>query len=200
MCPHARRRNRDGTYQLRWSCDRPKWLSIIEENEMPGGNFLRISTIAAVLLLCSGSARTNEVRHLKLEEAVRLALEQNRTLKMARLKVKENEFRKGEARSDYFPTITNQSNALHISELQNVVIPQGALGNDDILKFADVQRVGLVRDCGEVIGPRFTLPKFIFLDFQACHLERAVLFQSQTNRFLELEMPHFVCPSRTGAE
>ena len=95
---------------------------------MTGGNSLRISTIAAVLLLCCGSALTNEVRHLKLEEAVRLALEQNRTLKMARLKIKENEFRKGEARSDYFPTITNQSNALHISELQNVVIPQGALG------------------------------------------------------------------------
>ncbi len=57
---------------------------------MTAGNSLRISTIAAVLLLCSGSARTNEVRHLKLEEAVRLALEQNRTLKMARLKIKEN--------------------------------------------------------------------------------------------------------------
>src|SRR5258707_14611694 len=90
---------------------------------MTGGNSLRISTIAAVLLLCSGSARTNEVRRLKLEEAVRLALEQNRTLKMARLKIKENEFRKGEARSDYFPTITNQSNALQSSACENFVIP-----------------------------------------------------------------------------
>src|SRR5260370_18597561 len=95
---------------------------------MSGGNSRGISTSAAVLLLCAGWGRTNEVRRLKLEEAVRLALEQNRTLKMARLKIKENEFRKGEARSDYFPTITNQSNALHISELQNVVIPQEALG------------------------------------------------------------------------
>jgi outer membrane protein TolC len=70
-----------------------------------------------------------EVRHLKLDEAVRLAIQQNRMLRIARLKVKENEAKKSEARSDYFPVITNQSNALHISELQNIVLPAGALGS-----------------------------------------------------------------------
>src|SRR5262249_36426026 len=89
---------------------------------------LRIPAVAAVFLLCGNSAFTKEVRHLKLTEAVRLAVEQNRTLKIARFKVKENEERKAEARSDYFPTITNQSNALHISELQDITIPAGSLG------------------------------------------------------------------------
>jgi outer membrane protein TolC len=84
---------------------------------------------SALALFCAMATFSNEVRHLKLEEAVRLALEQNRVLKIARLKVKESEERKDAARSDYFPTITNQSNVLHISELQNVVIPAGALGN-----------------------------------------------------------------------
>jgi outer membrane protein TolC len=85
--------------------------------------------VATVLaLLFSTSTFANEVRHLKLEEAVRLALEQNRTLKIARFRVKETEERKASARSDYFPTITNQSNMLHISELQNVGISAGALG------------------------------------------------------------------------
>jgi outer membrane protein TolC len=95
---------------------------------MTRGNFLRISAIAGVLLLCTTSALTARVLHITLAEAVRLALAQNRTLKIARLKIQENEQRKQGARSDYFPTITNQSSALHISELQNISIPPGALG------------------------------------------------------------------------
>ncbi len=90
--------------------------------------FLRILATAGVFLLCTTSALTDEVRHLKLSEAVRLAIEQNRALKIARFKVQENEHRKEGARSDYFPVITNQSNALHISELQNLSIPPGAFG------------------------------------------------------------------------
>ncbi len=92
------------------------------------GRSLRISAAAGVLLLCAASALRAEVRRLRLEEAVRLAVEQNRTLKIARLKVQENEHRREGARSSYFPTITNQSNALHISELQDFTIPPGALG------------------------------------------------------------------------
>ncbi len=89
---------------------------------------LRISATAAALVLCAASAVTAEVRRLRLAEAVRLAVEQNRTLKIARFKVQENERRKEGARSAYFPTITNQSNALHISELQDLSIPPGAFG------------------------------------------------------------------------
>src|SRR5258708_11755532 len=92
------------------------------------GKSLRISAAAGVLLLCAAPALRAEVRRLRLEEAVRLAVEQNRTLKIARFKVQENEHRKEGARSSYFPTITNQSNALHISELQNFTIPAAALG------------------------------------------------------------------------
>ena len=88
----------------------------------------RISAIALGLLLCSHSCLAGETRRLTLAEAVRLAIEQNRTLKIARLKVKENEYKKDAARSAYFPTITNESDALHISELQALPIPQGAFG------------------------------------------------------------------------
>jgi outer membrane protein TolC len=89
---------------------------------------LRILATAGVFLLCTTSALTDEVRHLKLSEAVRLALQQNRSLKIARLKVQESEHKKEGARSDYFPVITNQSNAVHINALQNVTIPAGGLG------------------------------------------------------------------------
>ena len=88
----------------------------------------RIFLVALGLLLCTHSSFAGEVRRLTLAEAVQLAIAQNRTLKIARLKITEGEFKKDAARSDYFPTITNQSNALHISELQTFTVPQGAFG------------------------------------------------------------------------
>ncbi len=49
-------------------------------------------------------------------------------LKIARLKVTENEQKKAGERSAYFPSITNQSNVLRVTELQNIGIPAGAFG------------------------------------------------------------------------
>jgi outer membrane protein TolC len=69
-----------------------------------------------------------DIRHLTLTEAVQLAIGQNRSLKIARLKVVENEQKKAGERSSYFPKITNQSNVLHVTELQNIGIPAGAFG------------------------------------------------------------------------
>jgi outer membrane protein TolC len=68
-------------------------------------------------------------RHLTLTEAVHLAVSQNRVLKIARLKVIEDEQKKAGQRSAYFPTITNQSNVLHLTELPFVAIPAGAFGH-----------------------------------------------------------------------
>ncbi len=95
---------------------------------MTGGTLRRMSAAAGVFLLCATSVLTAEARRLTLAEAVRLALEENRTLKIARFKIRESEQKKVAARSDYFPSITNQSSALHISQLQDVIVPQGALG------------------------------------------------------------------------
>ena len=69
-----------------------------------------------------------ETRHLTLTEAVHLAISQNHALKIARLKVAENEQKKAGDHSEYFPKISNQSNALYVTELQNIVIPAGGLG------------------------------------------------------------------------
>lgn len=96
---------------------------------MTGRNLLRLTAVAGVFLFCSSAALTDEVRHLKLAEAVHLALQQNRDLKIARLRVKENESKKAAAHSDYLPTITNQSNVLHITELQNITVPAGSFGS-----------------------------------------------------------------------
>jgi outer membrane protein TolC len=69
-----------------------------------------------------------EARQLTLPEAVRLALAQNRALKIARLKVVQDEQKKVAARSGYFPEIKNQSTAGRTTAESNIEIPTGAFG------------------------------------------------------------------------
>ena len=90
-------------------------------------DLFRIVVIAALAVAAPQYAA--EPRRLTLTEAVHLAIGQNHALKIARLKVIEEQQKKAGARSSYFPAITNQSNLLHITDLQNIVIPAGALGS-----------------------------------------------------------------------
>ena len=88
----------------------------------------RIMTMAALAIWLAVSNDGAEIRRLTLTEAVHLAISQNLGLKIARLKVTESEQKKAGERSAYFPSITNQSNALHVTDLQNIGIPAGTLG------------------------------------------------------------------------
>jgi len=95
---------------------------------MNRANLFRSLAIAGVAVALVVPQDAAEARRLTLTDAVHLAISQNRALKIARLKVIENEQRTAGEHSGYFPKITNQSNALHLTELQNIVIPAGALG------------------------------------------------------------------------
>jgi outer membrane protein TolC len=99
-----------------------------EENAMSFASLSRVSILAAIAGLSAAAQTLPEVRRLTLKEAVHLAVSQNRTLKIARLKVVENVQKKAAEHTAYFPTIKNESNAMHITELQNVGIPAGTLG------------------------------------------------------------------------
>ena len=89
---------------------------------------VRTLAIAGIAVFVAARLDAADALRLTLTEAVHLAIGQNRALKIARLKVAENEQKKAGEHSAYFPKVTNQSNALHITELQNIVIPAGALG------------------------------------------------------------------------
>jgi outer membrane protein TolC len=91
-------------------------------------NVLRTLTLAALAVLPAAPQQGAETRRITLTEAVHLAISQNHSLKIARFKVAENEQKKAGDHSAYFPQITNQSNILHITELENIVIPAGGLG------------------------------------------------------------------------
>jgi len=95
---------------------------------MNRANLFRTLTIAGLAVMSAANQDAAEARRLTLTEAVHLAISQNRALKIARLKVVENEQKKAGEHSAYFPAITNQSSALHITDLQNIVIPAGAFG------------------------------------------------------------------------
>jgi len=88
----------------------------------------RAMAMAGLAAFSAVAQNGREVRRLTLTDAVHLALSQNRAVKIARLKVVENEQKKAGERSEYFPKITNQSNLLHVTELQNIGIPAGAFG------------------------------------------------------------------------
>jgi len=89
---------------------------------------VRTLAIAGIGVLVATRLDAADALHLTLSEAVHLAISQNRALKIARLKVAENEQKKAGEHSAYFPKITNQSNLLHITDLENIVIPAGTLG------------------------------------------------------------------------
>ncbi len=91
--------------------------------------FLRTLAITTLAMQTAAPQYAADIRHLTLTGAVHLALSQNRALKIARLKVNEKERRKAGEHSAYFPGITNESNALRITELQFVEIPVGGFGN-----------------------------------------------------------------------
>jgi outer membrane protein TolC len=89
----------------------------------------RLLGFAGLALLGLPQTGLAEVRHITLQEAIHLAVNQNHAIKIARLKVEENQEKKAGERSSYFPSLTNQSNLLHVTDLETVAIPAGGFGH-----------------------------------------------------------------------
>jgi outer membrane protein TolC len=103
---------------------------------------LRIVSLAFLGVLTSVGQQAADVKRLTLTEAVRLAVSQNRDLKIARLRVEESRQKKAEARSSYFPAIKNTSTFLRTTSLENLQIPAGAFGsipNIGLVPYRNVQ-------------------------------------------------------------
>ena len=66
---------------------------------------------------------------MTLEEAVTLAVAQNSSIKIGSAKVRESREKRKSVRSDYFPHLSNESNAFNITQNQKVTIPAGSLGD-----------------------------------------------------------------------
>lgn len=66
---------------------------------------------------------------LTLDQAIDLALKQNRSVRLRALSVEQMQDKKDEARSDYLPQIKTSGSVLHLTELEGVEIAAGAFGN-----------------------------------------------------------------------
>jgi multidrug efflux pump subunit AcrB/outer membrane protein TolC len=83
---------------------------------------------AALIALSLGIGAHAQSRTITLDEAVALATKHNSAVTIAGERVKEMDAKVREARANYFPSLTNDSNAAHIVNQQSIQIPQGALG------------------------------------------------------------------------
>jgi len=67
-------------------------------------------------------------RHITLQEAVQLALQHNHLVRISEFKVEEQQHAKEAAKSEYFPSIRNDSNFVHLTDTQLIQIYAGGLG------------------------------------------------------------------------
>lgn len=86
------------------------------------------AAVAVLLLLALGAAAHAQPRKLTLEDAVSLATTHNSAVKIAGEKVNAMDARVRQARAGYFPSLSNDSTAVHIADQQHIDIPRGALG------------------------------------------------------------------------
>jgi len=86
-----------------------------------------IAGVVLLMFVCGGTAHA-QARRITLDEAVALATKQNSTVKLAHLKQQEMQARVGEARADYFPVLSNESDSAHLRNIEHMEIPMGALG------------------------------------------------------------------------
>lgn len=88
----------------------------------------RCVVVGVFLALAAAPEFGAEVRKLTLKEAVELAISQNHSLRIARLKIVESEQKKAGERASYFPAIKDHANANDTTGVDHIVIPAGALG------------------------------------------------------------------------
>jgi outer membrane protein TolC len=97
----------------------------------------RLGTTAACILALVSVAGGQE-RKISLQEAMDLALRQNHGVRVAQYGVEAELEKQRGARSNYFPIITNESNALYVTDLQRVEVPPGTFGTSPSIPSSNV--------------------------------------------------------------
>jgi outer membrane protein TolC len=90
---------------------------------------LGITLFAFSFPLCARAQNAEPApRKIILSEAVQMALKNNHVVHIAGLEVQVKQHAKDAARSGYFPTVTNESRVLRVTDTQFIAIPAGSLG------------------------------------------------------------------------
>jgi multidrug efflux pump subunit AcrB/outer membrane protein TolC len=102
-------------------------LFVVAHHRHPVPIKASVAVVLLALFAFAGVAHA-QARRITLDEAVALATKQNSTIKLAHLKAKEMDAKVGEARANYFPVLSNESDAAHLQNIEHMEIPMGALG------------------------------------------------------------------------
>jgi outer membrane protein TolC len=89
----------------------------------------RCLTIFVFFSMTAATQYGADVRKLSLKEAVELAISQNHSLRIGRLKIVESEQKKAGERASYFPSIKDVANADDSTGIDHIVIPAGTFGS-----------------------------------------------------------------------
>jgi multidrug efflux pump subunit AcrB/outer membrane protein TolC len=89
-----------------------------------------IAVASGVILLLglASPAQAQQRRSITLDDALQMAMKKNSTVRLAELKVKAADAKVVQARANYFPVATNQTNAIHAGSTESLTIPHGVLG------------------------------------------------------------------------
>ena len=89
---------------------------------------IRKWTTMAACVLAMVSPVNGQERKITLQEAIDLALRQNHAVKIAQYDVAAEQQKQRGVKSDYFPTLQNDSNALYVNDVERVSVPPGTFG------------------------------------------------------------------------
>jgi outer membrane protein TolC len=103
-------------------------LFVVAYEKKRTGNPATVAPLLVLLLLFTAPSQAQS-RPITLDEAILLASKQNSLVKMAGDKTKEADARVTQARSNYFPVVTNQSAVTHFNQSEFLAISKGALGS-----------------------------------------------------------------------
>ena len=84
--------------------------------------------LSGTVAFAGDPGNTASPRHISLHEAVQLALQHNHLIRINQFKVEEKEHAKQAAKSEYFPSIRNESSFLRLTDTQLIQIYPGTLG------------------------------------------------------------------------
>jgi multidrug efflux pump subunit AcrB/outer membrane protein TolC len=103
----------------------PILFVVVNKKKLSKSTMAAASIIVLLALAVPIHAQQSQVT---LDETLQMAMQKNSTVRLAALKAKEADAKVMQARANYFPVATNQSNAAHAGQTESLTIPQGILG------------------------------------------------------------------------
>ena len=102
-------------------------LFVVANQKKVSKSAMAVAT-SVILLLGLSTPTQAQQSTITLDEALQMAMNKNSTVRIAEQKVKEAHAKVIQARANYFPEATNQTNAFHANQADFMTIPAGALG------------------------------------------------------------------------